>query len=464
MPKGIGTATLLYRIELLSNISYDEFYKYYIEENHDQKSTMEYFDLTSIGGAFNILRDAYNCVKDRKSISATVADHNKEKYGVSNVSSLNTVKEKKKTTTVEHYGVDNIFKDTEYIKDCYHKKLGVSHPMKLKTIKEKVSDTYEERTGYRHPNQNPEVQSRMKEDMLRKYGVEYGVQLPTCVLHGGMSKPEKKFADLLDEHAINYTREFPLKGLRYDFKVDDILVEINPFATHNSTWGIYHCDPKSRTYHQGKTKLAEENGYRCIHIFDWDDIEKVVKLFYERKRVYGRKCEVKEITPYVASDFCQLHHLQNYAKSSINIGLYYEDELVSVMTFGKPRYNKNYEWELVRYCSSYNVVGGAEKLFSYFVKHYNPSSVISYCDRAKFTGDTYIKLGFKLKTWNTPSKHWYKENCDKSHITDNLLRQRGYDQLFNANYGKGTSNEQLMIDAGYVEMYDCGQSTYVWNN
>ena len=43
----------------------------------------------------------------------------------------------------------------------------------------------------------------------------------------------------------------------------------------------------------------------------------------------------------------------------------------------------------------------------------------------------------------TPSKHWYHLNS-KRHITDNLLRQRGYDQLFNTNYGKGTNNEELM--------------------
>ena len=43
----------------------------------------------------------------------------------------------------------------------------------------------------------------------------------------------------------------------------------------------------------------------------------------------------------------------------------------------------------------------------------------------------------------TPSKHWYHLNS-KRHITDNLLRQRGYDQLFNTNYGKNTSNKDLI--------------------
>ena len=51
----------------------------------------------------------------------------------------------------------------------------------------------------------------------------------------------------------------------------------------------------------------------------------------------------------------------------------------------------------------------------------------------------------------------------KQHITDNLLRQRGFDQLFKTDYGKGISNEELMLNAKFVEIYDCGQSTYIYN-
>lgn len=139
------------------------------------------------------------------------------------------------------------------------------------------------------------------------------------------------------------------------------------------------------------------------------------------------------------------------------------DKLIELMTFGKPRYNKNYEWELLRLCThkDYKVVGGAERLFKYFIKTYKPNSIISYCDFSKFNGDVYNRLGFKQKGNIIPSKHWSKNN---KHITDNLLRQRGYDQLFKTNYGKGTSNEELMILNGWLPVYDCGQITYIWKN
>ena len=41
---------------------------------------------------------------------------------------------------------------------------------------------------------------------------------------------------------------------------------------------------------------------------------------------------------------------------------------------------------------------------------------------------------------------------------------QGYDRLFKESHGKGTSNEELILDRGYLPVYDCGQSTYTWEN
>ena len=162
-----------------------------------------------------------------------------------------------------------------------------------------------------------------------------------------------------------------------------------------------------------------------------------------------------------AAEFINKFHLQSYAKDSIRIGLYLDDELLSVMTFDKPRYNKKYQYELVRYCSKCNVLGGVEKIWENFLKKYTPESVVSYCDLSKFDGLVYHELGFFVNSKPQPSKHWYNLKTGQ-HITDNLLRQRGFDQLFKTNYGKGTSNDELMKQNGFVEIYDCGQKTYIW--
>ena len=98
-------------------------------------------------------------------------------------------------------------------------------------------------------------------------------------------------------------------------------------------------------------------------------------------------------------------------------------------------------------------------MFAAFVKEANPDSIISYCDRAKFSGEVYKKLGMTLHHISPPAKVWSKGS---KYITDNLLRQRGFDQLFGTSYGKGTSNEELMVKDGWRSVYDCGQFVFEW--
>lgn len=304
---------------------------------------------------------------------------------------------------------------------------------------------------------------KTKQTCLERYGVEWACQRQEARLKGQNSTANVEFEELLKENAITYEREFPIGSYSYDFKIGNYLIEINPYATHNSTWGIRDNPPKSSNYHKQKSDLAEENGYFCINKFDWDESKKIIKLLQPKKQVGARECQIKEVPKEETIEFINNYHLQNCAKDNIRLGLYYKDTLVSIMTFGKPRYNKNYDYELIRYCSALNIAGGSEKLFKYFIKTYNPKSIISYCDKAKFNGNTYIKLGFKLIRKGRPAKHWYNPKTQQ-HITNNLLKQRGYDQLFKTNYGKGTSNEILMLKAGFVEIYDCGQATFVWQS
>lgn len=275
---------------------------------------------------------------------------------------------------------------------------------------------------------------------------------------------EKRFASLLENNNIEYETEFVLKGFRYDFKVGDTLIEINPTVFHNIDKSPFNT-PKEKNYHNKKSLVAKHRGYRCIQVWDWDDYEKIISLLIPMNRIYARKCLVKIVDKEESIKFIDKYHLQkstktDRSKNTIRLGLYYNDELVSIMTFGKPRYNKNYEYELIRYCSSYNVIGGAEKLWKHFLDDYSPTSVISYCDFSKFTGKTYEKLGF-IEDSCSINYHWYN---GERHITNNLLRQQGADRLFGTDYGKGTSNEQIALSLGYVRVCDSGQLKYIYNS
>ena len=397
---------------------------------------------------------------------------NLERYGVENIRELDEINDKIKQTNLERYGAESPFQSDEVrekIKKTNLEKYGVENVLSSNEVKEKIKQTNYERYGVPYTLQADEVKERIRQTNLERYGVEYYCETEHARENNKpykISKINKEFSDILTSLNINNDLEFSIGHKSYDIKVDNTLIEIDPTFTHNTSLPAFSNEHISIDYHLNKTKLANENGFNCIHVFDWDDKDKIINMFLPKSILYARQCKLKAITLKEANDFLNLYHLQNgLMKQDVCLGLFYNDSLVEVMTFGKPRYNKNYDYELLRLCThkDYKVTGGTKKLFKYFLDNYKPNSIISYCDKSKFSGEVYTRLGFTLKGEAKPSRHWYNIK-EKKHITDNLLRQRGFDQLFGTNYGKGTSNDELMLEHNFVEVYDCGQSTYIWNS
>lgn len=436
----------------------------------------------------NLERYGVGCSAQSEVVKEKIKASNLKKYGVEYSFQAEEVKDKIKATNLERYGVDNPSK-SDIIKtrivESNRKNLGVDYPMQSKGVMDKSRVTSLEKYGTEYPNQSEIVKQHIRESNIEKYGVEhpaqsdmvkrqtiitnrerYGVDY-TCLIYQGKlvgndSTYNRSFAKLLDNSKISYEREFLLQKYSYDFKVGNVLIEINPTATHNTHFSPYGECRIGKTYHKDKSKLAKDNGYHVIHVFDWDDTDKVVRLLKSRETVYARKCVVKVVDYRDTNEYLSSNHLQGTCKGQeIRLGLYYNNQLVSLMSFGKSRFNKNYEYELLRYCASHNVIGGAEKLFKYFIDNYKPKSIVSYCDTSKFSGKVYDTLGFKYVKTNSPRKHWYSKK-EKRHITDGLLIRQGYDRLFKENHGKGTSNEELILARGYLPVYDCGQATYIW--
>lgn len=414
----------------------------------------------------------------REEVQNKIKDTMIEKYGVKSAWESEEVINKRKQNWIEKYGVDNpakVKQVIEQIKETNKTRYGADNPMKNKQILEKALKTNKERYGKQYLMQVPKLKDLAKEKCIEKYGVEYNCLTDNCIQNQGntISKINQNFSNLLNNVGLDTEYEFLLSLKRYDIHIlnTNILIEINPAYTHNVTRGPYfrgkYTSPIDKDYHINKTITAEENNYHCIHIWDWDNLDKVINMLKLKENLYARNLEIKGLNKHEANEFLNKYHLQNKCNGNIiNLGLYKDNELIQLMTFGKPRYNKNYEYELLRLCThkDYKVVGGSEKLFKFFIKTYNPKSVISYCDNSKFTGDVYKKLGFTLSSYGKPSKHWYNIMTER-HITDNLLKQRGFDQLLGKEYGtfgKGVSNKELMLQRGFMEVYDCGQSTWIY--
>ena len=410
-----------------------------------------------------------------------------EKYGVENASSTTEVREKVRQTNFEKYGVDNINKLPETqqkIKQTCLEKYGVNCQFKRtdiirKTLKKSWQKilawkdyviplfTFDEYTGYN--------KKQIYKWKCTKCGNEFEQYLyntkisnlsevvPRCLKCFPINIGSYKEIDLQNFCAQYFNIEKNNRKLIAPYQLDIVIPQKKVAIQFN---GIYwHASQfKDKNYHLNKTLECEKVGYKLIHIWEYDWInpnkQNILKskiksiLGIDQVPIYARKCQIKQITTKQKNIFLNLHHIQGEDKSKIKLGLFYENQLVAVMTFGKPRFNKNYEYELIRYASKsgYRVLGGAGKLLKYFERNYSPKSLITYANRSYSQGNMYKELGFNLLNISEPSYIWTnlttvlsRYQCQKSKLK-NILKN------FNPDL---TQSENMSLN-GFLKVYDCG--------
>ena len=219
---------------------------------------------------------------------------------------------------------------------------------------------------------------------------------------------------------------------------------------------------KSSDYHVSKTNVCESKGIQLIHIFedDWLYKSDIVKsringLLGLNNRIFARKCIIKEISNNDAATFLNENHIQGSCVSKYRYGLYFNDELISIMTFGKSRFSD--EFELLRFCNklNINVVGGASRLFNHFLNNHDEIvEVISYADRCWSKGNLYEKLGF-IKDGITKPAYYY--------IIDNKRQNRIKFQkhkLVKEGFNPSKTEHEIMLERKIYRIYDCGNIKY----
>lgn len=247
-------------------------------------------------------------------------------------------------------------------------------------------------------------------------------------------------------------------------------IEFNGLFWHSELGGGKH-----KQYHFNKSKLCFENGIKLIHIFEDDFISKKELIFSRIKfilklnkseTVYARKCEIRNVKSHEAKLFLQENHIQGHVNSSIKLGLFYKDNLVSLMTFGKNRTvlgskNKSGEYELLRFCSNKNVPGSFSKLLNYFILKYNPDKIISYLNLGwnfNVNNNVYTKCGFSFSGISQPN-YWYTKNyIDKEH----RFKYRK-SELVKSGFDKNMTEKQIMEERGFDRIYDCGSARFEIN-
>jgi hypothetical protein len=435
-----------------------------------------------------------------------------EKYGAKNAFQSPEVQEKYKNNLKKKYGVENPFLVKE-IRDKANKTIEQKYGYKYATQNKKISNKISKALKGRNlPRENfVEVKwekleryyevSKMKPLFSKEYLTDNKLNhafqnkfkfkcekcgettevylsngyLPSCKCseYKGYSLIEDELlvfiSDMLgDKQIFTNRRDILPNRLELDLYIPshNLAIEVNGVYWHSEFMGKY------RDYHLFKTEKCLDSGIDLIHILDYEWIFKKPiiqsilsnKLNKNNNIIYARKCELRIIEDILSiKEFLNANHIQGYSHASTNLGLYYNNKLVSVMTFAKNRFKKQTnEWEMVRFCNllNTNVVGGASKLFKYFNDNFNPNKfpIISFADRRFFNGGLYEKLGFKFENNTKPSYIYWKDNkilhrmsCQK-HKLPKLLEK------FDIN----KSEYENMKDNGWYRVWDSGNSKWIY--
>jgi len=228
---------------------------------------------------------------------------------------------------------------------------------------------------------------------------------------------------------------------------------------------------KSSEIFKEKREIFNRGG---INIFEdeWLNKKEIIKsrllnILGYSKRIYARKCKIKEIEDNsLIREFLKKSHTQGFLGSKIKLGLYYNDELVSIMTFGNLRKKLNQRskegsYEMLRFCNKLNtiVVGGASKLFKFFLNKYKPNYIISYSDNRWGNGNLYKNLGFNLSQNKVVPNYFYiveYERKGRFNFRKDKLISEGFD---------GNSTEvEIQHNRGYYRIFDAGSKKYEFKN
>lgn len=410
--------------------------------------------LSRISQGFIGCGPANACQCTKESIAENVKD-TKSKWTQEQRDSINT---KRETTMIERFGV------------AFNSQRPEIHEIWKKP---KVpADVYEKLNNYDWLHTEYVTNQRSAVDIAQELNIWYGTVIDYCLKHNfnirqrsSYSLTELDVCKFLDSINITYEHSnWSVIGKELDIYIPDkkLAIEINGLY-----WHSYHPSSErveNKDKHIEKTLLARDRGIKLLHITDWEWTNKnnIVKGIIKSKlglnnRVFARNCELRVVKTTEEKKFLTEYHLQGYVASNLAVGLYYKNELVSLMSVGKTRFSNLADYELLRYCTKTDltIVGGGSKILQEIRKTY--PILVTYCDLSKNNGEGYFKMGFTHIKDTGPGYFW----TDGNNIISRFKAQKNQLKKWLKNYDANLSESENMFTSKYRRYHDCGNRVFL---
>lgn len=418
---------------------------------------------------------------------------NRERFGVDFPAQSAEIREQMQSSTFAKYGVYHSQQSPEVLaktKKTNEKKYGSDTFFKSENFKEKQRKTCLERYGVNSISQvhiSEDVWQKINDpEWLERQNKQNGMKLIqiaeslgvsvslisnyfqkfhiTPYYYSGQSEAEKEIIEFLINQNVRVIEKD--RNIAKPKEIDIVLPDFNLCIEF---CGLYwHADIHERinhSYHLDKLNKCNEKGFDLITIFEdeWIEKKEIVKRFLLYKigktttKIYARKCKIIDINSKQKSNFFNEYHIQGNGNGSITYALTYNNDVVAMMTFIK---RKNGIYELNRYATSCNIVGGFSKLLSHFKKNNEWNKIISFADRRISNGNVYKKSGFELKNVSKPSydlvigmKRFHRRNFMKKHLPTKLQ-----------NFDPTLTEFQNCDNNNILRIWNCGQLKFEMSN
>jgi hypothetical protein len=397
-----------------------------------------------------------------------------EKYGVKNPLQSEDIKNKVITTNLKRYGM-SIASKSQSIKNKQSKIKLIQTYNKLVRFNKHIIPLFKIEEYHGNHNTREYEWKCVKCNNNFKYKYLNGI-MPKCpICYPPLKSEEINIENIIKQfykgNIIRNTRSIINGELDYFFPDLNVAIEYDGLYWHTEL-----SNNKNKNYHLNKTEMCSYNNIKLIHIFEdeWLNNKKIVisriknSLKCIKRKIYARKCITKQIDSNIANKFLNKYHIQGACNSSVYLGAFYKNRLISVMSFGKNRKalglaHKENCWELIRFCSvlNFNIVGIGSKLLSYFEKNYNPQKIISYADRRWSNGNFYTQIGFTLDHISRPN-YWYVPLTGQKRFHRFNFRKQILSKKLET-YNPDLSEWENMQLNGYDRIWDCGNYVFIKN-
>jgi len=263
-----------------------------------------------------------------------------EKYGVDSPIKVNEIREKMEQTNINRYGVENVFESKEMINKLIEINKITFIKRWSKKLKLQINDinVSEEIVTIRNYCKKHNEFILKKKQLYDRYKSKTFLCSECTLINKQSSIGEIELKNFIIDDLKQISNKIRIYKQEIDVYIPEhsIGIEYNGLYWHSELY-------KDNDYHINKTNFFKQQNIELIHIFEdeWKNKKEIIKNLIKDKlklinnEIDSNLCDIRIIKYDIAENFVNNNHIEGWSNTLINLGLLFNNELISIMCFNE---------------------------------------------------------------------------------------------------------------------------------